>query len=183
MTKSEKTRLSIMLPILAVLLYFVYANYKGTIASPAPVFDDTGNYQPMSIENPSIRFDLLASLHSVEYSGRHRNIFDDKAPPPLTPTHPNFPGGGNGGSGIAAGPAGPPPLVFPMKCFGYAEGPAVGSRRAFFTDGDDVFIAAIGETILNRFRLLHIGNDSVEIEELGSNRRATVAMELEKTEP
>lgn len=70
-----------------------------------------------------------------------------------------------------------------MKCFGYVEGPAAGMRRAFFSDGEDVFIAGIGDTLLNRFRLVRIGNDSVEVEELGSDRRATVAMEQEARTP
>jgi hypothetical protein len=171
----------IWLPILAGLLVFAYLHYYGTsTASPALVFDATGSYQPMGIENPALRRDLLDHTHTVEYTGRHRNIFDDKLPPPEMPKNIS-----------TSGPVQPPkpidpkdmPLVFPMKCFGYAEGPAAGMRRAFFTDGDDVFIAGVGETIVNRFRLVKIGNDSVEVEELGSNRRATVAMEQETHSP
>ncbi|HEV3219774.1 MAG TPA: hypothetical protein VGZ48_08380 [Candidatus Acidoferrales bacterium] len=181
MTKSETTRLAIMLPILAILLILAYTQYRGSQAT-APVFDDTGNFQPLAVENPSLRFDLLAHLHSVEYSGRHRNIFDDKLPPPPPPVHPA--GAGNSGGPVIPGPPpGPPPLVFPMKCFGYVEGPAPGMRRAFFTDGEDVFIAGVGDTIINRFRLVRIGNDSVEVQELGSDRRATVAMEQEQRSP
>jgi hypothetical protein len=174
MTKSERTRLMIWMPILAVALLLAYLQYRsGPVA--APVFDATGNYQPMTVENPSLRFDLLARLQHVEYTGRHRNIFDDKLPPPVAPSPAKFPNG----TQPPPVPQGPPPLVFPMKCFGFVEGPAVGMRRAFFTDGEDVFIAGVGDTIVNRFRLVRIGNDSVEVEELGSSRRATVAMEQE----
>jgi hypothetical protein len=183
MTKTERTRLAIMLPILAVLLILAYTQ-RNNASATAPAFDETGNYTPLAVENPSLRFDLLDRLHKVEYTGRHRNIFDDKLPPPPPPVH--LPGQGPGGQNaqIPPGPPpGPPPLVFPMKCFGYVEGPAAGMRRAFFTDGEDVFIAGVGDTILNRFRLVRIGNDSVEVEELGSNRRATVAMEQEQHSP
>ncbi|MFZ0821384.1 MAG: hypothetical protein WAM91_15050 [Candidatus Acidiferrales bacterium] len=181
MTKAEKTRLAIMLPILAVLLVLVFLHYYGeSNTSPARVFDATGTYQPMGIENPALRRDLLDHTHMVEYAGRHRNIFDDHLPPPEIKQAPQGPT-----QTIVMPPIDPKdmPLVFPMKCFGYAEGPAVGMRRAFFTDGDDVFIAGVGETIMNRFRLVKIGNDSVEVEELGSNRHATVAMEQETRSP
>jgi hypothetical protein len=172
MTKSERTRLMIWVPILAVALLLAYLQYRGGPVA-APAFDATGNYQPMTIENPSLRFDLLASAHAVQYTGTHRNIFDDKLPVKIVVNQP---------AGITSEPNIPQPpqiqqLVFPMKCFGFVEGPAVGMRRAFFTDGEDVFIAGIGDTILNRFRLVRIGNESVEVEELGSNRRATVQME------
>lgn len=180
MTKTERTRLAIMLPILAVLLILAYTQ-RNSGAAAGPAFDETGNYTPLAVENPSLRFDLLDRLHKVEYTGRHRNIFDDKLPPPIVPANVNGRGpGGPGGPPIQTGPPPVPPLVFPMKCFGFVEGPATGMRRAFFTDGEDVYIAGIGDTIANRFRLVRIGNDSVDVEELGSNRRATVAMEQEQ---
>jgi hypothetical protein len=181
MTKSEKTRLAIMLPILAGLLIFAYTEYHGANTnSPALAFDATGSYQPMGIENPALRRDLLDHSRLEEYKGRHRNIFDDHLPPPEIKVQPQ-----TQSALVQPRPFDPKdmPLVFPMKCFGYAEGPAAGMRRAFFTDGDDVFIAGIGETILNRFRLVKIGNESVEVEELGSTRRATVAMEIETRSP
>jgi hypothetical protein len=163
----------IWVPILAVALLLAYLQYRsGPVA--APVFDATGNYQPMTIENPSLRFDLLARLQHVQYTGTHRNIFDDKLPVPVVVKQPTGPGNGQQ---FPPGPTLPPPLAFPLKCFGFVEGPAVGMRRAFFTDGEDVYIAGIGDTIVNRFRLIRIGNESVEVEELGSTRRATVAME------
>jgi hypothetical protein len=181
MTKTERTRLAIMLPILAVLLVLAYTQ-RNSGAAAGPAFDETGNYTPLAVENPSLRFDLLDRLRRVEYTGRHRNIFDDKLPPPPPPAR--APGPGEpGGPPIQTGPPPIPALVFPMKCFGYVEGPAAGMRRAFFTDGEDVYIAGIGDTIANRFRLVRIGNDSVEVEELGSNRRATVAMEQEQRSP
>jgi hypothetical protein len=180
MTKTERTRLAIMLPILAVLLILAYTQSKSGVPA-GPAFDETGNYTPLAVENPSLRFDLLDRLHKVEYTGRHRNIFDDKLPPPIIPAA--VAGRGPSGPIVPPQPQGPPPLVFPMKCFGFVEGPAAGMRRAFFTDGEDVYIAGIGDTIANRFRLVRIGNDSVDVEELGSNRRATVAMEQEQRSP
>jgi hypothetical protein len=35
----------------------------------------------------------------------------------------------------------------------------------------------VGETLLGRFRLVQIGNSSVEMEEIGTGRRATLTME------
>ena len=47
---------------------------------------------------------------------------------------------------------------------------------AFFTSGDEVLIVPEGDTFLNGLRLLHIGNDSAEVEEVSSGRHATVPM-------
>ncbi len=77
-------------------------------------------------------------------------------------------------------PEAPPALTVDLKFYGYVADRASGSKRAFFTNGEDVYIASEGDTLENRFRLLHIGNDSVEMEELSSGRRAVVMIEAEQ---
>ena len=51
-----------------------------------------------------------------------------------------------------------------------------GKRVAFFTSGDDVLVVAEGDKFLNAFRLLHIGNESADVEEIATGRRASVAL-------
>jgi len=180
MTKPERIRLLIMLPVLAGLIVLAYFRLQGGSVE-APVFDATGNYQPMAVENPSLRFDLLDRVHKVEYKGSHLNIFDYHRPPKISQASLNA---NRGQVQPPLVPAGPPPLVFDMKCFGFVAGPVAGMRRAFFQTGDDVIIAGVGDLLENRFRLIRIGNDSVEVEEVGgSGRRATVAMEEEVRTP
>ena len=70
-----------------------------------------------------------------------------------------------------------PPLTVPFKFYGYTADPATGRRRAFFTNGEDVYIAAEGELVDGHFRVLHIGNATAEVQETTSNRTATLPME------
>ncbi len=60
---------------------------------------------------------------------------------------------------------------------------ASGRRVAFFTSGDDVLVVAEGDTFLGRFRLVHIGNDTADVEELGTGRHTTVPMVQPPGEP
>jgi hypothetical protein len=70
-----------------------------------------------------------------------------------------------------------------LKFYGYVDDPRTGNRRAFFTNGDDIFIAGIGDTLENRLRVVRIGNDSVELEEISSQRHTTLAIEPDAATP
>ena len=71
-----------------------------------------------------------------------------------------------------------PPLVWPsnLKFFGYGTVPNGTARRAFFEDGDDVFIFSEGESVLGRYRILKINNTNLEFEELATGRRGTTPL-------
>lgn len=172
---------AVVLVVLALgsLYYYYEMSSRGPEASDAtaPVV----NFRTIQVENPTLRIDKLRSIHSVQYTGRHRNIFTETMPPAelaggpmvvprqFVGPHPEPP---------------PPPLVVNLKFFGYVDDRSSGSRRAFFTDGDEnVFIASEGDTVENRYRLLKIRNDSVEMEELASGRRAVVMIEPEPGGP
>jgi hypothetical protein len=182
MTKTRRPFLYFLLAVLAILLVIAYYyNREGPVASVA--FSPEGQYQPIAVENPSLRFDLLDRVHKVEYSGRHRNIFG------YTPLQPEIPAvrPGTGGLGSVDGappiPQGPPPVFVDLKFFGYVEDPRIGLRRAFFTNGEDVFIAGIGDTLEGRLRVVRIMNDTVELEEISSGRRTTVPIEQDPRIP
>jgi hypothetical protein len=173
MTKTRRPLLYVLLPVLAILVVIAYYyNREGPAASV--VFSPEGQYQPIAVENPSLRFDLLERVHKVEYSGRHRNIFGyTPLQPELPPVRPGTggPGSVDGGPSI---PQGPPPVFVDLKFFGYVEDPRTSGRRAFFTNGEDVFIAGIGDILEGRLRVVRIMNDTVELEEISSGRRTTV---------
>ena len=133
--------------------------------------------EPLAIADPTLRLDLLERVRKLEYKGTHRNIFSASLPPkpqPKVETPVVVP---------TPQDTGPPPLQIPFRFYGYQEDPRTGRRRGFFTDGDDVFIAAEGETIKNRFKVLKIGNQSAEVEEMASGRRATLPLELLPQQP
>ena len=70
-----------------------------------------------------------------------------------------------------------------MKFFGYGTVPNSLSRRAFFTDGEDVYIVGEGEVLLNRFRILRIGNASLEYEDITTGLRGTAILEEQAAPP
>ena len=166
---SRRNQIIALVLLLGILALVLYRNWSGPSSLPVISAADA-KYQPLSVENPSLRLDLLERIRKFEYSGRHRNIFSASLPPPPPPKVDATMAG-------RAGPPPPPPLVVPVKFFGYVADVQTGLRRAFFTDGEDVFIVAEGETLLSRFRLLHIGNATADIEEIASGRRATLALE------
>ncbi len=170
---SRNLQIVFLIALLATLLVVLYLDLNRTTPTPTTLLADE-SYAPLGVSNPALRLDLLQKIRSFEYSGRHRNIFSPNLPPPVTPI-----GGVQPGKVpvVPPVPPGPPPLELPVKFFGYSTDAATGRRRAFFTDGDDVFIAAEGEMLLSRFRVLRIGNSSVEVEEIASKRRVTAILE------
>jgi hypothetical protein len=162
-----------------LLLLFVYVMYRN-IAPPSqtplvPIEDES--FTPLNVENPALRLDLLDQLKKLQYQGTHRNIFTATAPPPeITPAQ-------KAAAAAAAKPPEPtgpppvPPLTVPATFFGYVTDAHTGTRRAFFVEGDDVYVVAVGDVLLGRFRLLQIGNSTAELEETASGRRTTLTME------
>ncbi len=173
---SGRTQIIVFAVLLAILAVILYRSWS----SSSPVLPATsaadGKYQPLAVENPSLRLDMLERIRKFEYSGRHRNIFSASLPPPPAPKV-------QSGKTGPRPPSPPPPLEVPVKFFGYVSDPQTGLRRAFFTNGEDVFIVAEGETLLSRFRLLRIGNHTADVEEIASGRRATLVLEEQGPPP
>ena len=132
-------------------------------------------YTPMTVENPAIQFWKIAKVQKTEYKSGGRNPFSAVAPPPPAPKvlQP-----GDRGY-IPTPPPAPPPLEFPpnMKFYGYGTVPNGTARRAFLTDGDEVYIVAESDTLLGRYRILKIGNATIEFEEISSGRQGKANLE------
>ena len=163
-----------LLVLLAGSLYFAF--FSGHTQAPGVQGVPVANmkFVPLDVQEPELRIAQLQKLRKLEYSGAHRNIFIAAAPPPPPQT----------AAQIAAQrpfvgprlPPPPPPLQIPAEYFGFSSEPRTGKRVAFFTSGEDVLVVPEGDTFLNRFRLVHIGNDSADVEETASGRHATVPM-------
>lgn len=126
--------------------------------------------------DPSLRLDLLAKVQSVTLEGGRRNIFQLSTPPVPQPKEPvkPIPGGiakidpnrPPAAPPAAIPPAGPPPAPpINLKYYGYSSNKGDGNKRAFFLDGDDIIVAAEGETVKKRYRLIKIGINSVQMED------------------
>jgi hypothetical protein len=89
-------------------------------------------------------------------------------------------------------PPPPPPLPPPptraqapanLKFFGYGTIPTGSPRRAFITDGEDIFIVSEGDTLLGRYRILKVGNSNLEFQEISSGLPGTMPLEEQAAPP
>jgi hypothetical protein len=172
MSQQKKIYFLAGLLVLAGLAYWYENRDSGPGVSGGVVTAADLQFHPLDIQEPRLRLDQLARLQKLEYSGVHRNIFVE-APPPPPPSVQQVAQQRMVGP---MPPPPPPPLQVPAEFFGYASRPTPGKKVAFFTSGDDVLVVAEGDIFLNRFRLVHIGNDSADVEEISSGRHASMPM-------
>jgi len=175
MSKRERILIGVLVVLCAISGLIYYFNTRQTSSASSPISVE-GNYQPMAVENPSLRMDLLEGLRHVQYTGSHRNIFSE-TPPPHIPTPEEIKRAQANAPPVVQLPPQPPPVVVNLKFYGFVDDPHTGARRAFFTNGEDIFIAGVGDTLENRLRVTRIGNDTVELMEISSSRRTTVPIE------
>ena len=114
--------------------------------------------------DPTLRLGLLASVEGVQYKGSGRNIFrgQEEAPIP-SPVAP----------ALTTPATGPPPIS--LKFYGFASKPGE-SRKVFLSQGDDIFIAAEGDIVNRRYRIVHIGVNTVEVEDVLDQRRQVLPL-------
>jgi hypothetical protein len=74
-------------------------------------------------------------------------------------------------------PAPPPMVIINLKFFGTKMDVRQKSRQGFFADGDEVYLASEGDLVANRYRILRIGDNSAEIEELSSKTRRQITLQ------
>jgi len=166
---SQSVKIVILLALLAVAGYIGYRSiWPAPVASAVPAANQ--RFVPLPIENPALRLDLLEDVKKFEYQGPRRNIFDIAPPPPPPAKATNTPP-------VPAAPPPPPPLSVPATFFGYVADARTGTRRALFSEGDNVYILGVGEILDGRFRLVQIGNSTAELEETATGRRTTLTME------
>jgi hypothetical protein len=174
--RTQITVLCVLLGVFAVALYVEFGSGSGNTSYTPPTVV-VQKYVPLPVENPALRLDELQRIHSLEYTGVHRNIFSATIPPPPPPKLTKAQIKAQQQALANQPPPPPPPLQIPATFFGYVTDARTGHKQAFFTDGDDVFIAGEGELLLGRFRVLKIGNDTAEVEEVSSGRRATLTIQ------
>lgn len=154
---------------------------RGESFSPKIGFDRNEERPDLNRIDPTLRFDLLAKVQAIGRASGGRNLFQFSTPPPPPPPpapkvtiKPGSPGqvaqaGGNGQPGQpgeAAKPVKPPPPPIPLKFYGFSEPRGSGARRAFFLEGEDIFVAAEGELVKKRYRVIRISGNSVLMEDV-----------------
>jgi hypothetical protein len=167
--------LVVLLGVLAAVAYNVYrTRYAAESDAPKPVFSVDTKFTPLGVDNPALRLDILKRFLALEYKGVHRSIFSATLPPPPAPPRPV-----QAVNAAPALPSGPPPLTVDAKYFGYVSDYGGSHRRAFFaaSSSDDIIIAGEGDTLMGRFRVIHLTNTAADVEEVATGRRATLPLE------
>jgi hypothetical protein len=126
----------------------------------------------MSLD-PTLHPEWMAAAESLKYEGTGRNIFSMSSTPvviekpkgPIRPTPQAV--------AVAQGPPPPPPID--LKFFGYEAHPD-GARKVFLLHGDDVFIAAEGDVVDHRYKIVAIAPFSIKVQDIPYNDTQTLPL-------
>ena len=135
--------------------------------------------------DPTLHLDVIAKLRTESLEGGARSIFDFGAPPvpkTLPVVAPIKPGPVKPVPATPAPPPTPPPAPskpavppIPLKFYGYVDASNT-SRRAFFMQGDDIFVAGENEMVGNRYRILRITANSAIVEDTATKNQQTLPL-------
>lgn len=199
--------LSGLLAVLAFTLYRWFAGSAGTSGTVPSALSNVSQEQALDLKdiylkrNPrrsglkketSFR-DIDPSLHLEKLETfdpgsplNARNMFSVEAVPERVVSAKNTKPGTAGTSAsltpgsqqtpVMSRPA-PPTVIINLKFFGTKTDLLHKGRQGFFADGDEVYLASEGDLVANRYRILRIGDNSAEIEELSSKTRRQISLQ------
>ena len=137
---------------------------------------------PMKVD-PTLRLDLLAKVQAVELAGGARNLFQMGQPPPPKVELPKGPEtivsliGPKPPAPPKVDPPPPPPVMPPIQLKYYGFSMVVrnnGKRTGYFMDGEDIAVAAEGEMVKKRYRVIRIQATTVQVEDTEGKRTVTL---------
>ena len=179
MKQNTKIAMLIILVLVAAGVFYFDSNGGVSFAGKTSPFT-AKTYTPLPVENPELQRWRLDASRRTEYKSSGRDLFSESLPPAPPPKRPD-----PTPNPVPQPPPEPPPPSLPanMKYFGYGTVPNGTSKRAFLTDGEEVYIVGEGDTLLGRFRILKIGNATLEFEELGTGRRGSASLDEQAAPP
>jgi hypothetical protein len=178
----KQQRLVIVLVVLLVVAGLVWFSYfrSDSSALTSNASASTQDPPPLYVDNPRLRLEEIPIARNTEYKSGGRNIFVAQAAAPVVvaqsqPKPKPLPYGPQ--PPVPDPP--PPPLTLPpnMKFYGYGTVPNGTGRRAFLTDAEEIYVVPEGGLLLNRFRIIKVGNATLEFEEVSTGRRGTAPLE------
>jgi len=123
--------------------------------------------------DPTLDLQLLGQTEQIKYAGNGRNIFVAGSRPieavKLNPAIDKRSATLNGP------PIPPPPPPITLKFFGFANRPGE-TKKVFLSQGEDVFIAAEGDIVDRRYRVVRISPNSVDVEDVLNNNRQSLPL-------
>jgi hypothetical protein len=178
----QRRQFAVLAALLLVALVIWWSYFRGerpvVTADNPPI---TQSIRLLSVENPQLHWPALDKARKTEYKGAGRNPFSAtpaaSAPSAVAPrAHPKPKFVPSGPNPADANLPPPPACVLPpnMKFFGYGTVPNSRSLRAFFSNGEDIYVVTEGEILLNQYRILKINKTNLEFEQVSSGcTRAT----------
>jgi len=157
--------------VLAAVVFYLYVG--GTSITVGAGSSVSEAYRPIDVENPALHLDRIERLRKLEYKPTGRDIFSSQPPPEpkkaevaplLPPAGPHL-------------PPEPPPLVVPIKYYGFSDDAVRKKRSGFFTNGEEVFIASEGDLLQGKYRVISITPAATEVEEVSTGRHAKITMD------
>jgi hypothetical protein len=123
--------------------------------------------------DPTLHPEWMTATESMTYTGNGRNIFSLVSAPPVI-EQPKA--SARPMQVVNAGPPPPPPPPnIDLKFFGFSSEKS-GAKKAFLLRGEDVFIAAEGDVVDRRYRVVKILPFSVQVEDLPYNNTQTLPL-------
>jgi hypothetical protein len=144
--------------------------------------------KPPLPDDPTIRLALLENSEDVKYPGARRNIFQGedeassqavqdmgKARCKITPDAPGCPGYDpcKANPSAAGCPGYKPPID--LKFYGFASRPGE-PKKVFLSQGEQIFVAKEGDVVARRYKVVKIGVNSVQIEDMPNNNTQTIPL-------
>lgn len=129
--------------------------------------------------DPTLDESAMLRTENLVYSGTGRNIFSATyVPPVVLPTHvPSArpkPGAVVPARFVPTGPPPPPPID--LKFFGTATR-ANGQRQVFLLQGEDVYLAALGDIVARKYKIVGISTTNIQVEDLVNNDTQTLPLQ------
>jgi hypothetical protein len=121
--------------------------------------------------DPTLDLKLLSQSEEIKYAGNGRNIFVVGSVPIEKPKA----NGTDKHAGLRLPPPIQPPPPITLKFFGFANRPGE-TKKVFLSQGEDVFIAAEGDIVDRRYRVLHISPTAVDVEDVINNNRQSLPL-------
>src|ERR1700687_2995744 len=145
-----------------------------TAAKPGTRRTSSGKLVPV-VEprlDPTLDLNLLSQSEEIKYAGNGRNIFVAGSVPIKKPKRN---GSDQHDAGLRQPPPSPPPPPITLKFFGFANRPGE-TKKVFLSKDGDVFIAAEGDIVDRRYRMLRISTTAVDVENVINKNRQSLPL-------
>jgi hypothetical protein len=154
---------------------------ESTVISPqaaGPAGHEAVALPSASALDPTLHPEVMAEAEDTAYTGDGRNIFSpNSAPSPAAINIPKPTGPIRPQPVIPQGPPPPPPPPnIDLKFYAYYAPHGGGQKKVCLLHGEDIFIAAEGDIVDRRYKVVKINPFSVDVEDMEYTHTQTLSL-------